>query len=110
DINYIDSIAQGRVWSGNDGLNVGLVDRLGNLQDAINCAARMSKTNSYNLKEYPESESWLDNLIGKKKSEPQAMMQEQLGEQNFKIYSELLKIREMTNTPQARLPFEFFIH
>ena len=110
DINYIDSIAQGRVWSGQDALQLGLVDRIGNLQDAINCAARMAKISNYGLREFPQAENWLDNLLHKKKTEPSAMMREQLGEENYQIYQELIKIREMTNSAQARLPFEFFIH
>jgi protease-4 len=110
DINYIDSIAQGRVWSGEDALRLGLVDRIGNLQDAINCAARMAKLDKYGLKEYPESKSWLDNLLHKQKSEPAVMIREQLGEEQYKIYAEMMRIKEMTNSTQARLPFQFFIH
>jgi protease-4 len=110
DINYIDSIAQGRVWSGGDALRLGLVDRMGSLQDAIDCAARMIKLDTYSLKEYPETGTWLENLLGKQKTEPAAMIREQLGEEQYKIYTQLLKIKEMTNSTQARLPFEFFIH
>lgn len=108
-INYIDSIAQGRVWSGQDALQLGLVDRIGNLQDAIDCAARMAKISSYGLREYPESESWLETILGKKKTEPEAVLREKLGEENYKIYMELVRIREMSNSEQARLPFQFFI-
>ena len=57
DINYIDSVAQGRVWSGQDALALGLVDRVGNLQDAINCAARMAKLQTFGLKEYHQTKS-----------------------------------------------------
>lgn len=35
---FVDSIAQGRVWAGSDALEIGLVDELGTLEDAINCA------------------------------------------------------------------------
>ena len=110
DINYIDSIAQGRVWSGEDALQLGLVDRIGNLQDAINCAARMAKLDKYGLKEYPESTNWLQNILHKQKEEPAAMMREQLGEEQYKIYNELLRVKEMTKSTQARLPYQFFIH
>jgi protease-4 len=110
DINYIDSIAQGRVWSGEDALKLGLVDRIGSLQDAINCAARLAKMDKYGLKEYPESQNWLNNLLNKQKAEPAAMMKQQLGEENYKIYAEMLRIRQMTNSIQARLPFEFLVH
>jgi protease IV len=109
DINYIDSIAQGRVWSGEDALQNGLVDKMGNLQDAIACAARMTKLSSYGLKEYPESESWINTILNKRKSDPAAMIRTELGEENFKIYRQMIRVREMTRSVQARLPFEFFI-
>jgi protease-4 len=109
-INYVDSIAQGRVWSGQDALRIGLVDRIGNLQDAVDCAARMAKLDKYGLKEYPESKSWLDNILNRQKDEPAAMIRQQLGEEQYKIYAEMMRIKEMTNATQARLPFEFIVH
>jgi protease IV len=108
-INFIDSIAQGRVWSGQDAVQIGLVDRIGNLQDAINSAARLAKIDSYGLKEYPESESWLNEILGKKKTEPSAMIRQQIGEENYRVYQQLIKIREMTESVQARMPFEFLV-
>ncbi len=110
DINYIDSIAQGRVWSGMDALQNGLVDRIGSLQDAIASAGRLAKLKDYGLKEYPESVNWLDDLLGKNKPEPAAIMKSQLGDDNYRIYKELLQVKEMTRSVQARLPFEFFLH
>lgn len=109
DIVYIDSIAQGRVWSGMDAVQNGLVDKIGSLQDAINCAARMVKISSYGLKEYPESASWLDNILNRKKEEPAALIKQQMGEDNFRIYKQVIKVKEMTGSIQARLPFEFYI-
>jgi protease-4 len=110
DIAYIDSIAQGRVWSGEDAVRNGLVDRIGNLQQAIVSAARLAKLNDYGVKEYPEAQNWLDDLLHRKKTDPSALMKEQLGEDNYKVYREILRIREMTQSTQARLPFEFIIH
>lgn len=110
DITYIDSIAQGRVWSGEDAVQLGLVDRVGNLQDAISSAARMAKITSFGLKEYPQTGSWLDDLFKKDKSQPEIMLRKELGEENFKIYKEMIRIKEMTNSVQARMPFEFLIH
>ncbi len=109
DINYIDSIAQGRVWSGQDALQLGLVDRIGNLQDAINSAVRLAKIESYGLKEYPESESWLNEILGKKKTEPAALIRQQIGEENFRVYQQLIKIRQMTESAQTRMPFELLV-
>jgi protease IV len=109
DINYVDSFAQGRVWSGEDALQIGLVDRLGNLQDAINSAARMAKISTYGLKEYPESENWINSILGRDKKEPAAMIRQELGEEHYRVFTQLSRVREMTRSVQARLPFEFFI-
>ena len=109
DINYIDSIAQGRVWSGQDALQLGLVDRIGNLQDAIASAARLAKLDEYGLKEYPESGSWIDEILDRKKTEPAALIRQEVGEENYRLYQQLKKIREITGV-QARLPFEFIMN
>ena len=91
-------------------MRIGLVDRMGNLQDAISSAARLAKIDSYGLKEYPESESWLNEILGRKKTEPAALIREQIGEENYRVYQQLMKIREMTESVQARMPFELIIH
>jgi protease IV len=49
---YIDSIGQGRVWSGTEALGNGLVDKLGNINDAIASAARKAKLKDYKIVEY----------------------------------------------------------
>lgn len=108
---YIDSIAQGRVWSGEDALQNGLVDKVGGIQDAINCAARMAKTNNYRLREYPETTNWLNRLLNKSASnDPAAKLKEQVGEENYRVVKELVRIKQISGSAQARLPFEFFIH
>jgi protease-4 len=107
DTAYIDSIAQGRVWSGADALRLGLVDRIGGLQQAIASAARLAKLNDYGIKEYPESRGWLANLLQRKKEEPAAMIREQIGEEQYQVFLQLVKIRRMTQSVQARLPFDY---
>lgn len=109
DVAYIDSIAQGRVWSGTDALQLGLVDRMGNLQDAINSAARMAKVNEYSIRQYPEKENWLQNILNKKKDEPAAYIRKELGEENYRVYKQMIKVRQMTQGVQARLPFDFIV-
>ncbi|HEX2535015.1 MAG TPA: signal peptide peptidase SppA, partial [Chitinophagaceae bacterium] len=110
DINYIDSIAQGRVWSGEDALQLGLVDRIGGLQAAVDCAARLAKTNSYRLREYPEQENWLNELLGRKSTDPAAAIRSQVGEEPYRVYQELVRVRRMCGSVQARLPFTFLTH
>jgi protease IV len=110
DIAYIDSIAQGRVWSGEDAVRIGLVDRIGGLQAAIDCAARLAKTNNYRLREYPERENWLERLLNPAKTTDQSIaIKKQVGEENFKIYEQLVKIKQICGSAQTRMPFEYFL-
>ena len=61
--NAVDAIAQGRVWSGSDAIPIGLVDKIGNLQDAIKVAAKMSKSTDYRITEYPQVKNSVEQLI-----------------------------------------------
>lgn len=108
---YVDSIAQGRVWSGDDALQLGLVDKIGTLQDAINAAAKLAKTKDFRLREYPERSGWLERLFNKSSSTNDAgsKIKEQLGAENYRVFKELIRIKEISGSTQARLPFELFI-
>lgn len=111
DTAYIDSIAQGRVWTGKRAKEIGLIDRFGGLQDAVECAARMAKLTNYRLREYPEPQNLFDRILGK--SNPLGYnnkLKSEIGEENYKIFLEMKRVKEMSNTVQARLPFQIFIH
>jgi protease-4 len=109
DLAYVDSIAQGRVWSGVKGVQLGLVDRLGSLNDAVNCAARMAKLDTYRLREIPATESWLDELLDRKSKDPEVMLKAKIGERNYQVYRELVELNQLCGKTQARLPFQFII-
>ncbi len=59
----VDSLGQGRVWSGNAALKSGLADTTGGLQDAIAYAASLAKIDNYRLKELPEQEDAFKSLL-----------------------------------------------
>ncbi|HEX6428273.1 MAG TPA: signal peptide peptidase SppA [Niastella sp.] len=110
DINYIDSIGQGRVWSGSRALELGLVDRLGGLDDAIGCAARMAKVSDYRLREYPEPHNVLDMIFGGyEKDAAKSALKSELGEDGLKTYQTMKRVKQMVGVTQARIPFEFNI-
>ena len=111
DTTYIDSIAQGRVWTGTRAKEIGLIDKFGGIEDAVISVARKAGLTNYQVKEYPEPENLLKQLFGKSEGTINLgqAMKEELGEDNFKIYQQLRKVKEMTNKVQARLPFEFII-
>ena len=105
DTAYVDSIAQGRVWTGKRALQIGLVDAIGGIERAIQSAATMAKLDHYRVVVYPEPENFLNRLF--KKAEPLSFreeMKKQVGEQEFAIYEQLIEIKQMTGN-QARWPY-----
>ena len=59
----VENLAQGRVWSGKQALKLGLIDDLGDLQDAITLAANDLDIEDYNVIEYPKFEENLENML-----------------------------------------------
>lgn len=59
----VEAIAQGRVWSGTQALEVGLVDALGSLDDAVKAAAELAEIEEYNRIEYPKIEANIETLF-----------------------------------------------
>ncbi len=59
----IDQIAQGRVWSGQSALELGLVDKLGNLEDAIKSAAELAELDSYSVETVEQELSTFEQFV-----------------------------------------------
>lgn len=58
----VDQLAQGRVWTGLQALNNGLVDGLGSLNDAVLKAAELSELKDYDVVAYPRARSWYEKI------------------------------------------------
>ena len=78
---FVDSIGQGRVWSGTDAIAIGLVDELGGIDKAIAYAADKAGLTSYSIKEFPKQEDPLQNLFKTETQEyyTKAIMKNNLG-------------------------------
>lgn len=101
----VDSIGQGRVWTGTEALKIKLVDELGGLDDALAYVAQKAKIKEYKILDLPEQKSTFDDLFGKKESEFESkMMQHQLGPL-YNYFRQVKHMMSMTGV-QARLPFE----
>lgn len=59
----IKKIAEGRVWLGKDALEIGLVDSLGNIDDAIAKAAQLAGIESYDINYYPEKKDPMEQML-----------------------------------------------
>ena len=107
----VDSIAQGRVWSGAEAVKIGLVDKIGGLDAAIKEAASLSKTKQYNTQNFPEFEKdindLLENLPFAKSKE--SYIKEELGEETYRIMEQIKRMQSQKGV-QAIMPFEINIH
>lgn len=63
-LDAVEEIAQGRVWSGNQALENGLIDQLGTLNDAIAAAAKRAEIEEYRIRSYPKIEPELGDFLG----------------------------------------------
>ena len=104
-INEVDNIGQGRVWTGRKALQIGLVDQLGSLNEAITYAAKLAKTQDYYISNYPDNPSWLDNF--KSSTDTDSYMERKLRTALGEYYDPLQMLHqvEQHNYMQARLPF-----
>jgi protease-4 len=108
DTAYIGSIAQGRVWTGERAVGIGLVDRIGDIETAIRAAASLAKIKDYNIREYPEPKSPFDLLFGSFSSMTKnKILQDELGNENFELYKRMKQLKENMGMIQARMPFEW---
>ena len=108
-IEKVKEIAEGRVWTGKQAKDLGLVDQLGNLEAAIKAAAKLAKVEKYNTTNYPAPQPWFQTLLNDKKSGYlDAEMRNMLGEY-YTTFSLIRSIR-LQDRLQMRLPFEPNIH
>lgn len=104
-IEYVDSIAQGRVWTGIDATKIGLVDKVGSLNDALQSAAKMAKLKGYKVKAYPETKSFIEEFIeGYQDNIKTKAIQQEIGMSQWALFKQVKSLQQMMVGPQARLP------
>lgn len=104
----IDSIGQGRVWTGAAAIELGLVDVLGNIQTAEKIAAEKAGIENYTLVSYPKQESPFTSILNKAREDYFSIRTNDV----VKSYAEEFRFFENINTMdrvQARLPYFFKI-
>ena len=108
----VDSLAQGRVWSGVDAKKLGLVDQLGNLDDAIAAAAELADIQAYGIRKYPKYKTGFEKLMedmgGAKSKIGQRFIKEGIGEKTFDLLNQMKSAMQQKGV-QARMPFELDI-
>ncbi len=104
----VDSIGQGRIWTGADAKKIGLVDELGGLNDAILFAAKKAGLKQYGITELPKIKNPFEVFLGKQRKDvEEQVMKQSLGETYiwFKQAHQIMQLKGV----QARLPFEIIL-
>lgn len=108
----VDAIGQGRVWTGEQAIKLGLVDQLGNLNDAIAEAAKLAKLDKYSTDSYPAPADFMQNFLNEKKeSYFDAHLKASLGEfyPMLGTMQWMMQNRRIDQCIYARVPFEIVI-
>lgn len=112
DINYVDSVGQGRVWTGKRALDLKLVDDLGGLDRAISAAAKLAGLSSYRVVTYPRPTSDMERLLKLMNSSQaqtdlmsRAFLQSELGNPAINAWTQLSLMLKHPKTIWTILPF-----
>ncbi|MBW6490312.1 MAG: signal peptide peptidase SppA [Lentimicrobium sp.] len=105
----VDSIGQGRVWSGLEGKTNGLVDNIGGLKEAIKVAAAMAKLETYRITSLPEQKDPFTQIMDELSGKPsETRLRKELGSW-YPFFEDIKSLTEMKGI-QARLPFAIKIY
>ena len=108
-IEMVDSFGRGRIWTGEQAVEIGLVDKLGGMYEAIEIAANMAGIEDYKLKILPDSknpfEKFLDAFSTSKIKE--MVLKQALGE-DYYLFSKAKQAKEL-NGIFMLMPYEIDI-
>lgn len=100
-----EQLAEGRVWTGSQALELGLADRLGTLQTALERAATKAGLKDYTTEAYPKPQKWYESLLEDKQTDYiQSTLKGTLG--NYYPYIEFMNKANQMDPIQARMPYE----
>ncbi len=105
----VDEIGQGRVWSGENAKEIGLVDKFGGLKEAIDLAAEIAGVDSYRTAELPALPDPFQEIFKSGGDNVRAwFLKNELGEK-YRFYEYFKKATNM-NGIFARLPYDIYIN
>lgn len=105
----VDSIGQGRVWSGIDAIGIGLVDEIGGLDAAIEGVAALAELEEYKIKELPEQEDPFEKLLKEFTSEAKMQWISNEFGSSYKYFQKVKEISE-SNDIYMRMPVEIELY
>jgi len=102
-VGEIDKIAQGRVWTGSDARNIGLVDQLGGLDDCIKLAAEKADIDDYQVISYPQQNKYKALFSDMFSNVKTSVIKEELSA-GYHLYEKVKEVQSMKGV-QVRLPY-----
>ncbi|WP_316738960.1 signal peptide peptidase SppA [Pedobacter aquatilis] len=105
---YIDSIGGGHVWIGTDAVQIGLADKIGSFNDAINSAAKKAKVKDFKVVEYPDVIDPLKSFLEQGTDRIKTYYTKQELGDNYMLYQQMKKVMASSGI-QMRMPFEAVI-
>jgi protease-4 len=105
----VDSIGQGRVWSGTDAIRLGLVDETGGLRASVEEAAKLAGIETYSTRELPVAVDPFTRILSQLSGDIRMrILKNELGEYK-KFFDEIQEIKNLSGI-QARLPYFIEVH
>ncbi|MBP6310985.1 MAG: signal peptide peptidase SppA [Flavobacteriales bacterium] len=110
-VDQVDSIGQGRVWTGIDAKERGLVDELGGLEDAIKAAADIAGLTDYTTTELPVQKDLLEQILEDISGQTKAWMASEIMGEDLELLGQFKRASEVRKQMgvQARMEFDLNI-
>ena len=106
----VDAIGQGRVWSAKDAVEIGLVDKIGGINDAISYTVNKYEIDDYSIVSYPENENSIEQILESLSSDVRiSLLKWQIGEEALNIL-EYANSQNFKTSIQAKMPYKLNIN
>ncbi|MFW5805120.1 MAG: signal peptide peptidase SppA [Bacteroidales bacterium] len=102
----VDEVGQGRVWTGKNALEIGLVDEMGGLENAVEKAAELAELDKYKIQEYPKVKDFMEQLLKEFKFQSGLDFMKTIPGVDNKTINRIKTIQNMDEGVQARMPMD----
>lgn len=108
----IDSVGGGRVWSGTRAKQIGLVDELGTLNDAVKFAAQKAGLKSYEVSSYPKSMTPFEQIFKDLNEDDISarVVKNKIGKANYELLEQIVEERKLQSEVKMEMPYQIKIN
>ena len=108
----IDNVGGGRVWSGTRAKQIGLVDELGTLEDAVKFAAQKAKLTSYAVSSYPKRMTPFEQIFNDLNEDEISarVIKNKIGKANYEILQQVMEERKLQSEVKMEMPYQIRIN